>query len=425
MRLIKEKNRGIATILSFALIPLTGLATDVYLPSLPSMAADLHVSSGAIQNTLLVFLVSTGLSQLFVGSLLDSFGRFRIGIAALLLFSLASFVIANTHSIYMLFAMRAVHGIAVAMIVVGKRAYFLDSFEGEKLKNYTSLFSIVWATAPIIAPFIGGYLQAAFGWHGSFYFLGFFTVAILVLDLIFGGESLKTFSPFKPAAILKTYSSMLRTKDYGMAIVLMGLSYSILMVYGMTSPFIIEHVYHYSPVITGYSSLLSGVALMLGGIISKSIIHRPLDKKIPVAMGLQTIVAAGMIAVSTLWLSNLYTLLVFVMILNVGAGFIFNNLFSYALGRFQGHGGIVSGLTGGSLFVITSFFSYGSVNALGIKTQASLAVAYLVFVLLGVISFMLFQRYRYNGTAKLAGHEHKAAASATAAPAAAEAMYTH
>src|SRR5579872_1950602 len=63
MRLIKEKNRGIATVLSFALIPLTGLATDVYLPSLPSMAADLHVSSGAIQNTLLVFLVSTGLSQ--------------------------------------------------------------------------------------------------------------------------------------------------------------------------------------------------------------------------------------------------------------------------------------------------------------------------------------------------------------------------
>jgi hypothetical protein len=36
---------------------------------------------------------------------------------------------------------------------------------------------------------------------------------------------------------------------------------------------------------------------------------------------------------------------------------------------------------------------------------------------------MLFQRYRYRGTAKLAGHEHPAAA--TAAPAVAEAMYTH
>jgi len=424
MRLIKEKNRNIATILSFALIPLTGLATDVYLPSLPSMAADLNVSSGAIQNTLLVFLVSAGLSQLFVGSLLDSFGRFRISMAALLLFTLASFVIANTHSIAVLYAMRAVHGITVAIIVVAKRAYFLDTFEGEKLKNYTSLFSIVWATAPIVAPFVGGYLQSAFGWHGSFYFLGGYTLLIMALDLIFGGESLKTFSPFKPAAILKTYGSFLKTKDYGMALAIIGLSYSLLMIYGMTSPFIIEHLYHFSPIVTGYSSLLSGVALMAGGIISKSIIHKPLDRKIPVAMGLQATVAIGMIAVSSLYASNIYTLLIFVMLLNVGAGFIFNNLFSYALGRFHGHGGIVSGLTGGSLFVITSFFSYGSVNALSIKTQTSLAVAYLVFVLLGVIAFMLFQRYRYRGTAKLAGHE-AAAAKPTAAKAVAEAMYTH
>jgi len=424
MRLIKEKNRGIATILSFALIPLTGLATDVYLPSLPSMAADLNVSSGAIQNTLLVFLVSAGLSQLFVGSLLDSFGRFRIGMAALALFTLASFVIANTHSIAVLYAMRAVHGITVAIIVVGKRAYFLDSFEGGKLSNYTSLFSIVWATAPIIAPFVGGYLQSAFGWHGSFYFLGGYTLVIMALDLIFGGESLKTFSPFRPATILKTYGSFLKTKDYGMSLAIIGLSYSLLMIYGMTSPFIIEHNYHYSPIITGYSSLLSGVALMAGGIISKSIIHKPLDRKIPVAMGLQAMVATGMIAVSSLYASNVYTLLIFVMLLNVGAGFIFNNLFSYALGRFHGHGGIVSGLTGGSLFVITSFFSYGSVNALSIKTQTSLAVAYLVFVLLGVIAFMLFQRYRLRGTAKLAGHE-AGATKATAARAAAEAMYTH
>jgi MFS transporter, DHA1 family, multidrug resistance protein len=421
MRMIKEKNRGIATVLSFALIPLTGLATDVYLPSLPAMAADLHVSSGAIQNTLLVFLVSAGLSQLFVGSLLDSFGRYRITMVALLLFSLASLIIANTHSIYVLFAMRAVHGITVATIVVAKRAYFLDSFEGERLKNYTSLFSIVWATAPIVAPFIGGYLQTALGWHGSFYFLGAFTLVVGALDLLFGGESLKDFRPFKPAEILGTYGSMLKTRDYGMALAIIGLSYSLLMVYGMTSPFIIEHLYHFSPIVTGYSSLLSGVALMTGGIISKSIIHKPLDKKIPVAMGLQVALAVGMFLVSTFYLSNLYTLLIFVMLLNVGAGFIFNNVFSYALGRFHGHGGIVSGLTGGSLFVITSFFSYGSVNALSIKNQSTLAVAYMVFVLLNIIAFMLFQRYRYRGTAKLAG----AGEHATAAPAAAEAMYTH
>src|ERR1700722_12049264 len=106
MRTIQEKNLGISTILSFALIPLTGFATDVYLPSLPSMAGELHVSGAAVQLSIVVFMVSGGISQLFVGSLLDSFGRRRLGLLSMLVFALASFVIAGTHSIYMIYAMR-------------------------------------------------------------------------------------------------------------------------------------------------------------------------------------------------------------------------------------------------------------------------------------------------------------------------------
>src|SRR6185369_5301342 len=202
---IPEKNRGIVTVLSFALIPLTGFATDIYLPSLPSMTNDLHVSNAVIQGSLLVFLVSAGLSQLFVGSLLDSFGRYRLSSAALLVFSLASFTIALSHNVYLLYAMRAVHGMTVAIIVVAKRAYFLDTFKGEKLKHYTSLFSIIWATAPIIAPFVGGYLQDAFGWQANFYFLGSMTLVILVLDLVFGGESLQEFQRFEAKSIIGVY----------------------------------------------------------------------------------------------------------------------------------------------------------------------------------------------------------------------------
>jgi len=411
MKRIQEKNRGIVTILSFALIPLTGFATDVYLPSLPSMTSDLHVSSAAIQASLLIFLVSAGISQLFVGSLLDSFGRYRLSTAALLIFSLASFAIALTHNIYMVYLMRAVHGITVATIVVAKRAYFLDSFKGEKLKHYTSLFSIIWATAPIIAPFIGGYLQQSFGWQANFYFLGSLTLVILVLDLAFGGESLPEFQPFNAKTITGVYASMIKTADFSLGLVMIALSYSMLMVFGMTSPFIIEHVYHHSPVVTGYSALLSGVALMLGGVISKSILSKPLEVKIPVAIGLQFIFVIAMLAVSHFYASNIYTLLAFVMLLNITAGFIFNNLFSYSLGRFSKNAGIVSGLTGGSLFVITSFLSYGVVNTLSIKNQELLGLAYLVFILLNIVVFTLFQRSRYA----LASNEKRLSATKAAA----------
>ena len=178
MNISINTRRSINTVLAFSLIPLSGLATDIYLPSLPSMASHLLVPGTAVQITVVMFLVSSGLAQLFVGSLLDSFGRYRLNAAALLVFAMASFVIAFTNSIYVIYLMRIVHGISVALIVVSKRAYFVDAYSGDQLKHYTSMFSIIWATAPIVAPFLGGLLQATFGWQSNFYFLGAFALLV-------------------------------------------------------------------------------------------------------------------------------------------------------------------------------------------------------------------------------------------------------
>ena len=86
MKAIKEEHRRIVDILSFSLIPLAGFATDIYLPSLPSMTISLHASAAQIQLSLLLFMVSAGVSQLFVGSLLDSFGRYKLSNGALFVF---------------------------------------------------------------------------------------------------------------------------------------------------------------------------------------------------------------------------------------------------------------------------------------------------------------------------------------------------
>jgi len=391
MRIIKENHHGISTILSFALIPISGFATDIYIPSLPAMASELNVTNTAVQLSLVIFMISGGISQLFVGSLLDSFGRFRLNIIALITFALACFIIAMTHNIYVIYLMRVIHGITVATIVVGKRAYFVDIFSGEKLKHYTSLFSIIWATAPIIAPFLGGYLQAAFGWESNFYFLGIFTLVIMVFELIYGGESLKNFQKFELKPIVDIYTSTIKTADYSLGLIMIGLCYSMLMVYGMSSPFIIEHVFHYSPVVTGYCSLLSGVALMSGGMISKALINKPFYKKIIVAVSLQFFFIVAMILVSG-YSANLYTLMLFVLLIHLVSGFVFNNYFSYCLGRFSKNAGIASGITGGSLYIITSFVSYGIINTIHITNQILLGVSYLVLSLLLCFSFFLFTK---------------------------------
>ncbi|WP_083627565.1 MFS transporter [Mucilaginibacter polytrichastri] len=387
---IKAHHQGIANVLAFALMPLSGFATDIYIPSLPSMSAEMGVTSIQVQLTLTLFLISYGITQLFIGSVLDSFGRYNISLICLVIFAAASIVIASTHSIYVIYLMRIVHGITVGGVVVSKRAYFIDLFTGAKLKNYLSLFSIIWSTGPIVAPFIGGYLQTGFGWKSNFYFLAGFAIVLAVLELIFSGESLQTFSTFNVKKIAGVYSKMIKTTTFTLALIMVGLSYSMVMIYNMTGPFIIEHTLHLSPVIAGYSSLILGVAWMTGGIIGKSTIDRPFFKKAAVNLTLQLVFVIAMI-ISINYRADLYTLIFFAFIIQVGAGNTFNNFFTYCLSRFPQNAGIASGLSGGVNYVIVSILSYGIVALLPARDEHHLGYSYFVLIILSVIVMLILK----------------------------------
>ncbi len=392
MRILQENHKGFSTVLALALIPLSGFATDIYLPSLPAMANDLHVSPSAIQLSLVLFMFTVGISQFFIGSILDSFGRFKIGVVSLAVFSLTSFVIALVPNIYVIYAMRIIQGITIALIVVGKRAYFVDLFTGEKLKGYISLFSIIWACAPIMAPFLGGYLQSSFGWRSNFYFLGGLSFIFLVLELLFSGETLKYYHPFKLKAIAQTYTNMLKTTDFTLGLLIIGISFGIVIVYSLSSPFIIEQILGYSAITTGYSSLLSGFSLMIGGIVAKSTLKIPLVKKVTTAIGIQVGFVLLMILTSS-WSNSIYSLVGFIIGIHMAGGFIFNIIYGYCLTRFSKNAGIASGLTGGVMYMISSIFSYGFANLFEVKSQFLLGSADLSLITILIILFSVFSGY--------------------------------
>lgn len=376
-----ELQKKVRTLLAFSLLPLAGFATDIYLPSLPKMSVDLGVTEIQIQSTLTVFLISYGLSQLFIGSVLDSFGRYRIGIVALLLFAVASFVIGSTNNLLLIYAMRALHGITAATIIVAKRAYFVDVFTGDKLKGYLSIFSIIWSTGPIVAPFVGGYLESNFGWHANFYFLGSLAILFVALEILFSSESLKELSPFLIKYIASTYINMLSTTSFMLGLVIIGLSYTMVMVYNMTGPFIIEHHLQFNPIIAGYCSLILGFAWMVGGFIGKATINRNFIKKLSLNLVLQIAFAILMLS-SLTWLESIYSLVIFAFLIHVCAGFAFNVYFTYCLSKFPKNAGVASGLTGGITYIIVSVFSYLTINLIPAKNQLHLSYSYLLLIAL-------------------------------------------
>lgn len=393
---LHPKNHFIATILAYALVPLSGFATDIYLPSFPQMASQLHVGEHSIQMTLSLYLVSYGLSQIISGILVDAHGRYRWCLAALLAFSASCLVITTTDSIAVIYAMRIIQGTCTAFTVVAARAFFLDVYEeSEKKKVYLSWMTVVWSAGPIVAPFVGGYLQHIFGWRSNFDLLAVYGLLLFVLLLIFSGETIKHRMQASFASVGKSYTTILSANDFVAGLFIIGVSYSMIMLFSLSGPFIIEHNMGFSPIVMGYVSLILGLAWMCGGFLGRQLINKPLLKKINIAYALQTLLVILMIITPRL-ASNLYTIVLFAFLIHVSAGFIFNNYFTYCLARFPQLAGIAGGVTGGFAYSLTSILSYSVVAILKPNSQATIGIGYLIIGGLGILVLRM-SRKMYAG----------------------------
>jgi predicted MFS family arabinose efflux permease len=378
---INDSNRKRATILAFALVPLSGLATDIYIPSFPSMAHAFNTDSAGVQYTIICFLLSYGISQLFVGSIVDSFGRYRINLVALLVFALSNVVIILTANIHLVYLMRVIQGTATAFIIVGKRAFFVDVYTGEKQRHYTSMLSIIWSTAPILAPFFGGYIQKSFGWQFNFVILAVYGLVMFLLEFFFSGESIKLRQPFHLRSIFKVYRKLVSSLDFSLGIIILGICFAMVLIFTMSAPFIVEHKFRLSSVTTGYCALLSGLSLFIGGILGKTIKSGSMFKRLILANLFQLVLIALMYTFATED-TGLPLLLMFVVPVTILGGCIYNMFFTYCLTRFPLNAGVASGLTSGGAYLVTSVVASGLLSVLAVKDELSLAIGYAV---LGVV----------------------------------------
>ena len=104
------------------------ITTDLYLPALPGLAADLNSPMGSTQLTLSALLFAFGFSQLLLGPVADRFGRRPVLLGGLALFVLASIGSALAADIGALIAWRALQGVGMAAAVVCARAMVRDLY---------------------------------------------------------------------------------------------------------------------------------------------------------------------------------------------------------------------------------------------------------------------------------------------------------
>ena len=147
------------------------LSIDMYLPALPTIAADLQASAGDIQLTLSIFMVAFGVGQIFYGPAGDRFGRRPVILCSISIYVLTSVGCAFATGSSQLIGLRFLQGLAACGGVVLARTMVRDLAERDQAARAMSLMMACTSLAPMLAPLIGGQILVLAGWRAIFWTL--------------------------------------------------------------------------------------------------------------------------------------------------------------------------------------------------------------------------------------------------------------
>ena len=146
----------------------------------PVLQTELHASSVELGLTSTVFLFTYAAFSPFAGYLADVFGRSRMIVISLAVWSLACFISSHAHSMLGVLASRAAMGISEAAYIPAALA-LLTEIHGEKSKSLAcGIHQSGCYVGIILGGTLGGLAGESFGWRPLFEILGLFGVAYAI-----------------------------------------------------------------------------------------------------------------------------------------------------------------------------------------------------------------------------------------------------
>jgi len=299
------------TLLLAMLTALGPLSMDMYLPSLPDIAHVLDAPVARTQLTISSYLVGFAAGQMIYGPLSDRYGRRPVLLAAVALYLASTLACAAAQSVDLLIAARLLQGISGSGAIVLARAIVRDVYSGVQAARELSLMGSISATAPIVAPMIGGVLQAIFGWRANFFcmsaggLIALLVAGRLLPETLRPGNRAQSLSVF---SMMRGYGAVARHRGFLIYLGIITTTYAGLFAWVSGASVVLQGIYGLSSVTFGFTFALGAAGYMLGAMLATRLVVR-LGLERTIAVGVVVIAAGGLsltLAVATgvpgLWL---------------------------------------------------------------------------------------------------------------------------
>lgn len=366
-------------------------STDIFLPSLPSMATYFSASGEATQLLVPICLLGSLVGGPILGFLSDHFTRKRILLIGLSVFLLGTSICAFSPSLMVLLYGRFIQGFGGAVAPVVGWALIQDLYPGDKSAKVMSWMGSIICIAPLVAPALGGYIHVTFGWQGSFVFIFLCAALTLFLMLFFLSSGKKREEKKKISLFntMKTYTQIITNRTFLYYISFFSFLTFAEWCYLTLIPFYFENSLHLTPNIFGLYISGSASFYIMGSMLTTTILNW-LGTLKTVVFGIMLSLAGSLLLVGiSLFLPHSPLLIVLAVGLYFfGAAIIWGPSVSRALQCFPGARGAASAVRS---FLITTASVLGGMLG-SFLDDTSIVPLSLLMLIMAMACLVIFQK---------------------------------
>lgn len=296
--LATPKTRGITFVLILsALMAITSLSTDIYLPAMPVMAKDLQ---GDAELTITGFLIGFCIAQLIWGPISDHFGRRLPMSIGMVLFVMGSVGCALSTDIVHIVFWRVFQALGACTGPMLARAMIRDLYSRTRAAQMMSTLMIVMAIAPIAGPLLGGQMIKIASWHAIFWLLAIIG-AVMLLAIAWLPETLPEAKRVKASipGAFRNYYRLLTHATFMRFTLCVTFYYVAAYAFITGSPFVYISYFGVEPAYYGWLFAVNIVGLMAVSMMNRRLVHRyPLETLLKCAASVAAL-AALLLALAT------------------------------------------------------------------------------------------------------------------------------
>jgi MFS transporter, DHA1 family, multidrug resistance protein len=345
-----------------ALITVSPLSIDMYLPAFDQIAEDFGTTQARVSLSVASYFIGLAIGQMLYGPLLDRFGRKRPLYAGLVIYMIATIGCMQSRSTEFLIVLRFVQALGGCVAWVGAMTMVRDFFPVEESSKVYSLLVLILGVSPLLAPTLGGFIAVALGWQAIFIVLCIIVFLILLLVYFYlpEGHAADPSISLKAGPMLATFISILKNPQFFTYTFAGAFAFATLFIYVAGSPVIFMEMYHISPQAYGGIFALLSVGFIGGSQLNIFLVRKyPSNKIFQTALITQFIANIVFLILACTGVLELYSTIGMLFIVLTCIGLINPNASALALAPFTRNVGSASALLGCTQIGVAALASSG------------------------------------------------------------------